>query len=117
MCLLKRSDRDTNCGHDECKNFYMLNKQICMYNINQQPQATNTQNVAISAVHPQIQLSSLLSKKPTSFITSQPSLNVKRLANPANESDQETFFLNKKQLKPDGKTYVKITCLFFSGRK
>lgn len=33
MCLLKSEQHDTNCGHDECKNFYMLNKQRCVFNL------------------------------------------------------------------------------------
>ncbi len=37
MCLLKRDEYDTNCGHEECKSYYMLNKQICMYNLTSLP--------------------------------------------------------------------------------
>src|SRR4051794_35114183 len=32
MCLLKRDQKDSNCGHAECKSYYMLNKQMCVHN-------------------------------------------------------------------------------------
>ena len=32
MCLFKRDEQDNTCNHDECKNYYTVNKQICMYN-------------------------------------------------------------------------------------
>ena len=38
MCLFKRDEQDNNCNHDECKNYYTINKQICMYNNIQQSQ-------------------------------------------------------------------------------
>lgn len=104
MCLLKLSDRDTNCGHDECKNFYMPNKQVCMYNIGHPSQANNTQGAPLGNMPPQIQLSSLLSQKPTAIINPQQSLNVKRPATAAMDAsigEQETVFLNKKKVKPE----------------
>lgn len=106
MCLLKLSDRDTNCGHDECKNFYMLNKQVCMYNITHPSQGNNSQGGSIGNMPPQIQLSSLLPQKPTTIINPQQSLNTKRPATAqmdASIGEQETVFLNKKKMKPEGK--------------
>ena len=31
MCLFKRDSQEGNCTHDECKNYYLLNNQICMH--------------------------------------------------------------------------------------
>jgi len=31
MCLFKRDEQENTCVHEECKNYYLLNKQICMY--------------------------------------------------------------------------------------
>lgn len=106
MCLLKQSDRDTNCGHDECKNFYMMNKQICMYNTSQVSQPMTSQNNPLNVIQSQIQLNSLLSQKTATSLTPQQSLNAKRPLNQVIENnigEQESLFLNKKKVKPDGK--------------
>jgi hypothetical protein len=31
MCLFKKDEQENSCFHEECKNYYQLNKQICMY--------------------------------------------------------------------------------------
>lgn len=49
MCLLRRDEQDTNCGHPECKNFYMLNKQICMYNVNGTKTTENSSTPSITS--------------------------------------------------------------------
>ena len=40
MCLFKRDEQDNTCSHDECKNYYTVNKQMCMYNNFQQSQGS-----------------------------------------------------------------------------
>jgi len=82
----------------------MPNKQVCMYNIGHPSQANNTQGAPLGNMPPQIQLSSLLSQKPTAIINPQQSLNVKRPATAAMDAsigEQETVFLNKKKVKPE----------------
>jgi len=111
MCLLKQSDRDTGCGHNECKSFYTLNKPMCVYNL-QQSQST-PQNPSMNQINSQIQLGSLLSQKPVTTITPVPSLNGKRVANTTVEhviGEQETIFLNKKKVKPEGKIKTLFLC-------
>jgi len=75
-----------------------------MYNIGHPSQANNTQGAPLGNMPPQIQLSSLLSQKPTAIINPQQSLNVKRPATAAMDAsigEQETVFLNKKKVKPE----------------
>lgn len=106
MCLLKRDQKDTNCGHEECKNFYMLNKQLCLQNLNQQQnlsgmltnpnlfqQAQNQQRAfSQSEVNPNLIIQQ----------TVNPKRNIKVLEQP-NSDDNEHLSLNKKKLKSNSK--------------
>ena len=40
MCLFKRGEQDNTCNHEECKNYYTVNKKICMFNNFQQSQGS-----------------------------------------------------------------------------
>ena len=31
MCLFKKDDQENSCTHEECKNYYLLNRQTCVY--------------------------------------------------------------------------------------
>ncbi len=91
MCLLKRDEHDTNCGHEECRNYYMLNKQMCAYNI-------STQN-------PNFTPNPFLNQQtPKGPIYSQPNMmnsnttNVKRSLKP----EQEGLGFIKKKVKTEG---------------
>ena len=92
MCLLKRDEHDTNCGHEACRNYYMLNKQMCMYNMGT-PQSNN-----ISATP------FLNSQTPKGPMYSQPAMlntntpNVKRTL----KSDHEALGFVKKKVKTEG---------------
>lgn len=89
MCLFNREIQGMNCGHDECKNFYMLNKQLCMYGLNSTPTSNvlkpTTQNTLPKTSTPTSQSSS--QKGPTSFTAPQ-DLNVKR-PRPLGESSKD----------------------------
>jgi len=79
-----------------------------MYNITHPSQTGAAQNPTIGNMPPQISLSSLLPQKPTTLINPQQSLNVKRPATVAMDNsigEQETVFLNKKKIKPEGKNF------------
>ena len=107
MCLLKRSNIDTNCKHDECKSFYTLNKQKCMH-MNQVQPNSNMQAVSINTMQPQIQFS-MLPQKPAMITVPQQQINAKRPAATIlenNISEQENLFLNKKKIKPEGRIFL-----------
>jgi hypothetical protein len=103
MCLLKRDQKDTNCGHDECKNFYAMNKQYCVYAMNK------PQNPISLLANPGILLQNQ-NQPPRQFqqqvISSganvSPSLNTKRPSayqEPSGAEEEEIGMLNKKKIK------------------
>ncbi len=106
MCLLKRDQKDTNCGHDECKNFYALNKQYCVYAMNK------PQNQMSLLANPSILLQTQ-NQPPRQFqqavispaVNVSPSLNTKRPSayqEPSGAEEEEIGMLNKKKIKAKG---------------
>ena len=99
MCIFKHEQTDTGCGHSECKNYYLLNKQLCIHNpIN--PQMTT--NV--------FDLSNVLSTSLTPPLLPQnlnihQALNTERLIKYSDkELDMiESRYLNKKKIKVEGR--------------
>ena len=77
MCLLRRDDQDTNCGHEECRNYYMLNKQICMYNGNQ-PNANQNAGQQPQIQTPQTLKNTILMHPQQNSSTGIESVNTKR---------------------------------------
>ena len=110
MCLFKRDQKDTNCGHEECKKYYALNKQLCVYNLNNSsaslPMLQN-QNILLQNSNQQRQFTQAsLSQDPSNF---QQSLNGKRPQN-LNETtnEHEIGLLNKKMIKTKGKSFFYV---------
>lgn len=102
MCLLKRDEQDTNCGHEECKNYYMLNKQICMYNL---ASSQNPLNQANPLLNNQTQKNPLLSQSTILNSNSSPFMPAKKNRNqpvPNNILEQEVINLQKKKVKTEG---------------
>lgn len=106
MCLLKRDQKDTNCGHDECKNFYAMNKQYCVYAMNK------PQNPISLLANPSILLQTQ-NQPPRQFqqavispgVNASPSLNTKRPSSyqePSAAEEEEIGMLNKKKIKAKG---------------
>lgn len=102
MCLLKRDEQDTNCGHEECKNYYMLNKQICMYNLASSQNSLNIQNSLLGG---QSQKNPLISTTPSINANSSQFMPTKKARNPPvqnNILEQEVMNLQKKKIKTEG---------------
>ena len=104
MCLLKREQTDTGCGHAECKNYYMLNKQLCMHNPLNPQIPTNMLNLStllLQAQNPPNSISPALLPYNTNL---QQSLNTKRLAKLTDKEkeDNDATILNKKKMKLKG---------------
>lgn len=100
MCIFKHEQTDTGCGHPECKNYYMLNKQFCIHNpIN--PQMTNNvfdiSNVLSASLAPPLLPQNL---------NINHSLNTKRLIKHSDKEldNAESQYLNKKKIKLDGRS-------------
>jgi hypothetical protein len=102
MCLLKKDEQDTNCGHEECKNYYMLNKQICMYNLASSQNPLN-QSIPLlgsqSQKNPLISQTTVLSSHPSQYIPSKKNRN-QPLQN--NILEQEVMGSQKKKIKTEG---------------
>lgn len=96
MCLLKRDEQDQNCNHDECKSYYMLNKQICMYHVNPLQKGNNSQNTMMTAQTMKNPL--LLSSEKQG-----PNSSLQKLARPATLQgimlEQEANHAHKKKIK------------------
>jgi len=103
MCLLKRDQKDTNCGHEECKSFYALNKHYCVYASNK------PQNPLSMLANPNMLLQTQ-NQAPRQFQQAvispaaniSPSLNTKRPSayqEPAGAEEEEVGMLNKKKIK------------------
>ena len=105
MCLLKRELKETNCGHEKCKNFYMLNKQMCMFSL-VQPQSNNQQN-SNTIYQLQSQTSVIVPQTFNPAALAQQSLNQKRILTPpeGNFSSQEGEN-GTKRVKPDFSIYL-----------
>lgn len=105
MCLLKRELKETNCGHEKCKNFYMLNKQMCMFNL-VQPQA-NTQQNSNTIFQLQNQTPVMATQAFNPAALTQQSFNQKRiLTSPdGNFTSQEGESVTKR-IKPDFSVYL-----------
>jgi len=116
MCLFKRDQKDTNCGHEECKKYYALNKQLCVYNLNPNNQNHTifpNQNILIQ--NPNQQRPFVQTGLPPDPINFQQSLNVKRPQNLKESADEsEIGLLNKKKIKTKGNSlnYSYLFCLF-----
>ncbi len=95
MCLLKRDMKETNCGHPECKSFYMMNKQMCMFD-NTQPQISNLLKNSNSLFQPQVQVKTLLPQPININNIGQQIINAKRNSSPSNEDEQEDSLMKKK---------------------
>jgi hypothetical protein len=102
MCLLKRDEQDTNCGHEECKNYYMLNKQICMYNLATSQKSLNGSNPLLNA---QTQINSLASQPTTKNSNPSQLLQAKKSRNhpvQTNTLEQEnSSLIQKKKIKTE----------------
>jgi len=89
MCLFNREIQGMNCGHEECKNFYMLNKQLCMYGLNSTPTSNvlkpTTQNTLPKTSTPTSQSAS---QKSSNTFPTPLDLNVKR-PRPLGESSKD----------------------------
>jgi len=120
MCLLKRDQKDTNCGHEECKSFYALNKHYCVYASNK------PQNPLSMLANPNMLLQTQ-NQAPRQFQQAvispaaniSPSLNTKRPSayqEPAGAQEEEAGMLNKKKIKSNGILYVPSCCLISSYR-
>jgi len=101
MCLLKNELQDTGCGHEECRNFYAYNKQMCMFGLSQNQPANllmNTNSLLQSQLQPQALNTSLLSHSLHPIQVPQKALNAKRSQSPHERSnvDEEESTLNKK---------------------
>jgi hypothetical protein len=105
MCILKRDEQDNNCNHDECKSFYMLNKQICMYHVNPLQKSNNSTNTLLSA---QTMKNPLLLSTEKQGINS----NLQKFSRPATIQgiilEQEANQGQKKKTKLEG-IYFKLT--------
>lgn len=100
MCLLKRDEQDNNCNHDECKSYYLLNKQICMYHVNPMQKPNNSASNL---------LSTQTIKNPLLMTTDIQSsnANLQKMARPATIQgiilEQEVNQAQKKKIKLEGK--------------
>lgn len=106
MCLLKREQTDTGCGHPDCKNYYMLNKQLCMHNPLTPQIPTNMLNLSTLLLQAQNPPNSLSPAFIPYNTTLQQSLNTKRLAKLTDKETEENdaTLLNKKKMKLKGNT-------------
>ena len=78
MCLFNRDIQGMNCGHEECKNYYMLNKQMSMYGLSQ-PSSSNAIKPATNTIQkPIAQTSQPAGQKSTQSFNPPQDLNAKR---------------------------------------
>jgi hypothetical protein len=87
--------KETNCGHAECKSFYMMNKQMCMFD-NTQPQISNLLKNSNSLFQPQVQVKTLLPQPINISSIGQQIINAKRNSSPSNDDEQEDGLMKKK---------------------
>jgi len=87
--------KETNCGHPECKNFYMINKQMCMFD-NNQPQLSNLLKNSNSLFQPQVQVKTLLPQPININNIGQQIINSKRSSSPLNDDEHEDSLMKKK---------------------
>jgi len=87
--------KETNCGHPECKSFYMMNKKMCMFD-NTQPQISNLLKNSNSLFQPQVQIKTLLPQPINVNSIGQQIINAKRNSSPSNEDEQEESLMKKK---------------------
>lgn len=104
MCIFKREQNDTGCGHPECKNYYMFNKQLCFHNpINPQMpnNILNLSNILQQVQNPPTSLGSTMLHP---NLNKQQSLNIKRLGQLSDKKsdEEESQHLNKKKIKLEG---------------
>ena len=108
MCLLKRERKDTNCGHEECKNFYMLNKQMCFLNYNKPQNNLEVSNNVNSLLLAQNQQQQFIKPTFSTKMSTQQNINTNRALKASenlNSDENEFGLLNKKKLKIDGKNF------------
>jgi len=101
MCLLKNELQDTNCGHEDCRNFYAYNKQMSLLGLSQNQVNNlllNPNSLLQAQAQPQHLNTSLLTQSLHSIIHPQKTLNVKRPQSPHGRAhgDEEEGMLNKK---------------------
>ena len=78
MCLFNKEIQGMNCGHEECKNFYMLSKQLKMYGLNN-PSPSNVLKSAQNTIQkPTTQPPQNGTQKPAQGFTTPQDLNGKR---------------------------------------
>lgn len=114
MCLLRPGQQNSQCPHEECKNFYLLKNKSCLYNTLDKSQP-NTHLTKISAKLTQIesfsptQSSTQASKiSPTSF---------KRTPTPKSETSTDgeaDSAVGTKKVKYDGNFELYIELIFCS---
>lgn len=114
MCLLKRDNKDTNCGHEECRNYYLMNKQLCVRDAGQSQLQANLLNNQAILLQNQGQQRSFVPTAMPFNMNIQQILNNKPPAKPAeslNVDDTGAVLLNKKKFKTNGKLYYALDLL------
>jgi len=103
MCLLKRDQKDTNCGHEECKSFYAVNKPYCVYAVNKPQNPLSFLANPSMLLQQQNQAPRQFQQAVISPATNiSPSLNTKRPSSyqePLGADEEEVGMLNKKKIK------------------
>lgn len=104
MCLLKGQQTATGCGHSECKNYYMFNKQLCIHSLNNAKTSNNMMGNLSNLLQGQNQPYMLQSSMNAYNPNLPQTLNTKRLANVSGiEHENMSALLNKKKVKLEGK--------------
>lgn len=109
MCLLRPGQTNIQCMHAECRNFYMLNRQMCLHNMTQtQNKASPKQSSSETSEDTRTQPNSHSPNKTSNILSKKAQTNIKKsLATRSDVStDEESdFSLNKKKVKTEGNFY------------
>lgn len=109
MCLLKPGQTNSQCMHAECRNFYMLNRQMCLHNMTQSlNKASPKQNSSETSEDARTHVNLHSPNKTSNVLGKMAQVNIKRsLATRSDVStDEESdLSLNKKKVKTEGNFY------------
>ena len=116
MCLLNPGQANSQCCHTECKNFYSLNKSICLHNVPQSTQKLllSQQNTESSSNDGRTQANAFSPNKTSAFsskVILPTTIRTNAAKSDASTDEEVELSLNKKKVKQESnfKVYINIS--------